>query len=284
MREIMLQYWSVVRRFLTYNRHVSALVIFAALCVCLVSFDAAVAAPISDAAQNTEQELTATESEVTQAAAPVATSNADVPPRSPAAMRVGGSKNYTYADIAAIIDREAKLAGIPAEIAEAVTHTESGFNTGVIGADGEIGLMQVMPPTARMMGFSGSLAELAVPETNIRLGITYLAQAWFKAGGDLCTAVMKYRAGHGETRFSHLSVNYCLRVRARLASRGFKVAGVVPVATFGSALGSAGIGGGAGRCRGRCLAGSTGGSNLVALNDKLSQIAFRVTVMKVPMR
>lgn len=280
----MLQYLSVIRRFLAYQRHVSALAILAASCVFFVSLETA-AAPVVDAAQNAEHEQAVTEQEVGQAVSPVAASSADVPPRTPDTVRVGVSKNYTYADIAAIIDREAKLAGIPAEIAEAVTHTESGFNTNVIGADGEIGLMQVMPPTARMLGFSGSLAELAVPETNIRLGVTYLARAWFKAGGDLCTAVMKYRAGHGETRFSHLSVNYCLRVRARLVSRGFKVAGVVPVATFGNALGDRStIGGGAGRCRGRCLAGSTGGANLVALNSKLSQIAFRVTVMKVPMR
>lgn len=187
----------------------------------------------------------------------------------------------TRADILAIIEREARRAGVPAEVAEAVTHTESGFNRDVIGADGEIGLMQVMPPTARMMGFSGTLAELAVPETNIRLGVTYLAQAWRLAGADLCTAVMKYRAGHGESRFSHLSVDYCLKVRARLAARGFAVAGTVPVASFGNAsFGNAAVG----RCRGRCLAGSRGGPNLAALNSKLSQIAFRVTVLKVPMR
>lgn len=280
MREIMLQHLTTIGGFSACRRHASTLVILAVLCVCLVPLGHAAADPVSEAAQSGKQEQTAAAAE----AKSVATPSADELPRSPAAVRIGAPKTYTYADIAGIIDREAKLAGIPAEVAEAVTHTESGFNTGVIGADGEIGLMQVMPPTARMMGFSGSLAELAVPETNIRLGVTYLAQAWFKAGGDLCTAVMKYRAGHGETRFSHLSVNYCLRVRARLVSRGFKVAGVVPVATFGSALGSASIGGAGGRCRGRCLAGSTGAANLVALNNKLSQIAFRVTVMKVPMR
>ncbi len=102
---------------------------------------------------------------------------------------------WSRADIVATIEREAKRAGIPAEIAEAVAHTESGLNPSRIGADGEIGLMQVLPSTARMMGFSGSLADLAVPDTNIRYGVTYLAQAYRLAGGDLCTAAMKYRAG-----------------------------------------------------------------------------------------
>lgn len=67
-----------------------------------------------------------------------------------------------------------------------------------------------------MMGFSGSLADLAVLDTNIRYGVTYLARAYRLAGGDLCTATMKYRVGHGETRFSYLSVDYCRKVRARL--------------------------------------------------------------------
>jgi soluble lytic murein transglycosylase-like protein len=185
-------------------------------------------------------------------------------------------------DIVALIEREAGRLGVPPEVAEAVAHTESGFNPRVIGADGEIGLMQILPSTARMLGFAGTKAELAVPETNVYYGVTYLAQAWRLAGRDLCTAVMKYRAGHGETRFSYLSVDYCLRVRARMRSRGFQVAGIVPAATFGNPV--PGGGGKTARCRGRCLGGFGRGVDLAALNSQLSQISFRVTVMKVPMR
>jgi hypothetical protein len=93
--------------------------------------------------------------------------------------------------------------------------------------------MQVMPPTARMLGFNGTLEELAEPETNIALGVRYLAEAWRLANGDICTAAMKYRAGHNERRFSMLSVRYCVRVREHLASVGYAVTGVVPEATFG---------------------------------------------------
>jgi soluble lytic murein transglycosylase-like protein len=113
----------------------------------------------------------------------------------------------------------------------------------------------------------GLAAIVAVPETNIHYGVTYLAQAWRLAGGDLCTAVMKYRAGHGETRFSFLSVNYCLAVRSKLAARGFPITGSVPVATFGEA------GHGCGR---RCLSGgSTGGVNIAALNRSLSALVVQ---------
>lgn len=183
-------------------------------------------------------------------------------------------------DIVALIEREAGRVGVPPEVAEAVAHTESRFNPRAVGADGEIGLMQILPSTARMLGFAGTTGDLAVPETNVHYGVTYLAQAWRLAGRDLCTAVMKYRAGHGETRFSYLSVDYCLKVRARLLARGFQVAGVVPAATFGKSV----AGGGAGRCRGRCLGGAGRGVDFAALNSQLSQIAFRVTVVKVPMR
>lgn len=184
-------------------------------------------------------------------------------------------------DIVALIEREAGRAGVPPEVAEAVAHTESGFNPRAVGADGEIGLMQILPSTARMLGFVGTNSDLSVPETNVHYGVSYLAQAWRLAGRDLCTAVMKYRAGHGETRFSYLSVDYCLKVRARMRARGFQVAGLVPTATFGNPVpgGSA-----AGRCRGRCLGGLGRGVDLAALNSQLSQITFRVTVMKVPMR
>lgn len=209
------------------------------------------------------------------AVVPGAAKAMEAPPRGLG--RVGPSPVVTRGDIFASLDREARRAGLPPEIAEAVAHTESGFNPRVVGADGEIGLMQVLPSTARMMGFSGTLAELATPETNIRYGVTYLAQAWRLAGGDLCTAVMKYRAGHGESRFSHLSVDYCLKVRARLTWRGFQVAGVVPMATFGRPAGSSG-------CRGRCLSAAARGPDFAALNSKLSQIAFRVTIQKVPTR
>ncbi|MBZ9992136.1 lytic transglycosylase domain-containing protein [Mesorhizobium sp. BH1-1-5] len=128
---------------------------------------------------------------------------------------------------------QASLYGLEAVLAHAVMEIESGFDPGVRGADGEVGLMQVMPATARMLGFRGSLDELGEPATNIALGVKYLAQANRLAAGDLCTTVMKYRAGHGETRFSVRSVNYCQRARAILAREGLEVAGPLPVATVG---------------------------------------------------
>jgi soluble lytic murein transglycosylase-like protein len=169
-------------------------------------------------------------SDVRVAAAPEANETAPPNNETPSAPRLDGRANYR-----ALIEKEAAGTGLAPDIAEAVMAVESGYNPAAIGGVGEIGLMQILPSTARMLGFVGSNADLAVPATNIHYGVSYLAQAWRLAGGDLCTAVMKYRAGHGETRFSYLSVNYCLAVRSKLAARGFPVTGNVPVATFGEA-------------------------------------------------
>jgi soluble lytic murein transglycosylase-like protein len=144
-----------------------------------------------------------------------------------------GNASATRESFRAIARREALARGLPPEMADAVMRTESAYRADARGAAGEIGLMQVMPPTARMLGFKGTAAELADPETNIGLGVRYLAEAWRLAKGDICTAAMKYRAGHNESRFSVLSVQYCVRVRTHLASVGYQVTGIVPEPTFG---------------------------------------------------
>lgn len=170
-----------------------------------------------------------------------------------------------------LVGRFAMGTDLPAEVADAVMAVESGYNPDEVGTSGEIGLMQVLPSTARMLGFTGTLAELAVPETNARYGVAYLAQAWRLADGDLCTAVMKYRAGHGETRFSARSVDYCLAVRGKLAARGYPVKGVVPMASFGEPMKPR-------SCRKGCfmLAGSSNPApNFETLNKHLSNVAWQ---------
>ncbi|MGQ0445260.1 MAG: transglycosylase SLT domain-containing protein [Beijerinckiaceae bacterium] len=129
----------------------------------------------------------------------------------------------------ALLRNEAMKNGVPPDIADAVTAIESGYDPGAIGGAGEIGLMQVRPETAAMLGFNGDLAELAKPDVNIHYGVTYLGQAWRLAEGDLCRALMKYRAGHGEEIMSALSVAYCGRARTHLAAAGSPFAAAVSV-------------------------------------------------------
>ena len=64
----------------------------------------------------------------------------------------------------------------------------------------------------------------------------YLAKAWRLAGGDLCRALMKYRAGHGEEIMSARSRIYCNRARNRLVAMNSAfvspdaVAAIAPIA------------------------------------------------------
>ncbi len=129
---------------------------------------------------------------------------------------------------------------VPFALVDAVMSVESGYNPDARGDAGEVGLMQVLPSTAEMLGYIGTLEGLSDPATNVLYGAKYLGTAWRLASGDICTTVMKYRAGHGETRFSEKSVAYCLSVRKRLLAAGYPVTGRVPKATFGLAATSKG--------------------------------------------
>lgn len=139
-----------------------------------------------------------------------------------------------------LVRQEAQQRGVPPEVADAVAQVESAYNPHAVGTVGEVGLMQVRPTTAAMLGHSGTIADLHEPSTNIRYGVRYLAEAWKLANGDLSRALMKYRAGHGEERFSERSAEYCRRARAHLASLGSPLATApVPSVNFVPSLASA---------------------------------------------
>jgi hypothetical protein len=143
-----------------------------------------------------------------------------------------------------LVEKEVLNTGLPADIADAVVHVESNYEPSTIGAVGEIGLMQIRPETAAMLGFRGSNDELAKPEINIHYGVIYLSKAWRLADGDLCRALMKYRAGHGEEIMTPRSVSYCQRARSHLAALGssFAIGGtatpvIVPAAASSASAG-----------------------------------------------
>lgn len=118
---------------------------------------------------------------------------------------------------AEIISRHAQRLGVPEALAHAVVQVESNYRANARGQAGEVGLMQIKPATARGIGFSGNTQALFDPETNIRYGMKYLAQARQLAGGDLCGTILRYNAGHGAKRMNRISSNYCNRVQQIMA-------------------------------------------------------------------
>jgi soluble lytic murein transglycosylase-like protein len=70
----------------------------------------------------------------------------------------------------AIIEAEAKSAGVEPNLLKAVIVVESGFNSRAVSARGAVGLMQLMPATATRFGVS----DRYDPRQNVRGGALYL--------------------------------------------------------------------------------------------------------------
>lgn len=58
------------------------------------------------------------------------------------------------------------------------------------------GLMQILPQTARQMGFRGPDRALLDPDVNLRWAVKYLRGAWMLSGGDEAKAVRWYARGY----------------------------------------------------------------------------------------
>lgn len=58
------------------------------------------------------------------------------------------------------------------------------------------GLMQILPATARSMGFRGAPRDLLDAQTNLKYAVRYLRGAWLVSGGDEAEAVMWYARGY----------------------------------------------------------------------------------------
>jgi soluble lytic murein transglycosylase-like protein len=108
--------------------------------------------------------------------------------------------------------------GVPESLAHAVIRVESNYRANARGSAGEIGLMQIKPATARMMGYSGGSKGLFDPETNIKYGMKYLAMAQGLGGGTTCGTILKYNAGHGAKRMNPVSSAYCSKVKIQMAA------------------------------------------------------------------
>ena len=90
-----------------------------------------------------------------------------------------------------IISAAARRYGLNSALLRSVIRAESGFNPNAISAKGAVGLMQLMPETARMYGVRDSTD----PEANIHGGARFLAKLLKRFDNDLELSLAAYNAG-----------------------------------------------------------------------------------------
>lgn len=94
-----------------------------------------------------------------------------------------------------LINRYADVHGIPVTLLHRVIIRESTHNPAARNGP-YYGLMQILPETARTMGYRGSPDGLLDAETNLTYAGRYLRGAWLISDGDEQTAVNWYARGY----------------------------------------------------------------------------------------
>jgi len=94
-------------------------------------------------------------------------------------------------DYQQVIEAKSREYNMEASLIKAVIKTESNWDTGALSSKGAMGLMQLMPTTARDMDVKNPFN----PEENIEGGVKYLRYLLNKFNGDLALALAAYNAG-----------------------------------------------------------------------------------------
>ncbi len=91
-----------------------------------------------------------------------------------------------------IFTRAAEKYNVPVELLTAIGKAESDFDPNAVSRCGAVGVMQLMPGTARELGVTNSFD----PEQNIMGGAKYISQMLSRYDGDVRLALAAYNAGY----------------------------------------------------------------------------------------
>jgi soluble lytic murein transglycosylase-like protein len=91
-----------------------------------------------------------------------------------------------------LVREAARRSGLPPEFVESVALVESGFHPNAVSPKGALGVMQLMPGTAKTLG-----ADPHDTAQNIDAGTRLLRELLIKYDGDVVKALAAYNAGEG---------------------------------------------------------------------------------------
>jgi soluble lytic murein transglycosylase-like protein len=117
------------------------------------------------------------------------------------------------AEIRALVNKMARQYDVPAPLIHRVIQRESDYRAHARNGP-YYGMMQIMPATARNMGFTGEDADLLDAETNLTYAVKYLRGAWLLSDGSYDTAVMHYARG-----YYYVARDGCMLVETGLRDR-----------------------------------------------------------------
>lgn len=98
-------------------------------------------------------------------------------------------------EMMALVARYAQVYDMPESLIHRVIQRESGYNPAARNGP-YYGLMQILPQTAKTMGYQGPPEGLLDAETNLIYAGKYLRGAWLVSGGSEDRAVMWYAKGY----------------------------------------------------------------------------------------
>ena len=113
-------------------------------------------------------------------------------------------------EIRALVNQYADYYDVPPTLVHRVIQRESDYRPGARNGP-YYGMMQILPETARQMGFKGHATDLLDAETNLRYAVKYLRGAWLVSDGDESEAVGWYARG-----YYYEARNRCLLVETGL--------------------------------------------------------------------
>lgn len=99
------------------------------------------------------------------------------------------------AEVNRLIAKYARVYDVPESLVHRVVRRESGYNPAARNGP-YYGLMQILPQTARTMGYRGSPEGLLDADTNLRYAVKYLRGAWLVSRRNQDEAVGWYARGY----------------------------------------------------------------------------------------